>query len=59
MKHVIFCTDCHTNVSMHADGTLSCSCSMVSDPDSDPIPAGWNTTREQCYELQLAESEEV
>lgn len=55
----IFCTDCNTKAAMHADGTVTCSCSSVADPDTDPIPVAWNTTRENIYAMQLAESDYV
>ena len=55
----IFCTDCYLTATMHADGTVACGCSCVADPDTDAIPAAWDTTREAVYALQLAESEEI
>ena len=55
----IFCTDCHLNAAMHADGTVACGCSLVADPDTDTIPRAWNTTRGNIYAMQLAESDEV
>ncbi len=53
----VFCIDCNTSAVMHADGTVCCSCSSVSDPDCDEIPGGWQTTRENIYAMQLAESD--
>lgn len=53
----IFCTGCNLDATMHADGTVACGCSLVADPDTDTIPAAWNTTREAVYALQLAESD--
>ena len=55
----IFCTDCNLNATMHADGTVACGCSFVNDPDTDAIPGAWNTTRENVYAMQLAESDEA
>jgi len=55
----IFCTACKLNATMHADGSVACSCSFLNDPDTDPTPAGWDTTRENIYAMQLAESEEA
>ena len=37
----IFCSDCNQKATMHADGSVACSCSFVNDPDTDAIPAGW------------------
>ena len=53
----IYCTDCNLEATMHADGSVACSCALVNDPETDTIPAAWNTTRENIYALQLAESE--
>lgn len=53
----IFCTECHVNAVMHADGSVACGCSFVNDPDTDGIPSGWDTTRENIYAMQLAESD--
>jgi hypothetical protein len=55
------CADCHEKLTMHADGTVACSCAMFSDPDdaNEAVPSGWNATREDIYRLQLAESDYV
>jgi hypothetical protein len=53
----IYCTECNTSAVMHADGSVACLCSFVNDPDTDDIPPGWNTTRENIYAMQLAESD--
>lgn len=53
----IFCTECNEKAVMHADGSVACSCSFINDPDTDDIPAGWDTTRENIYAMQLAESD--
>jgi hypothetical protein len=57
MSETIFCDDCKLEATMHADGSVACSCAFVNDPDTDTIPTAWNTTRENVYDLQLAESE--
>lgn len=53
----IYCDGCKMNATMHADGSVACSCSFVNGPDDDKIPAAWNTTRENVYAMQLAESD--
>jgi len=53
----IYCDDCKLAATMHADGSVACACSFVNDPDTDTIPSAWNTTRENVYALQLAESD--
>jgi len=53
----IYCDDCKTKAVVHADGSVACSCSFVDDPDSDTIPPAWNTTAENVYAIQLAESD--
>jgi hypothetical protein len=53
----IYCTDCKEKATMHADGSVACSCSFVNDPDTDSIPRSWHTTRENIYAMQLAESD--
>lgn len=57
MKHS--CAECHEPLTMHADGTVACSCAAFADPDnySEMIPNGWDITREEIYALQLAESD--
>jgi hypothetical protein len=52
----IFCTDCYYIATMHADGTVACGCSVIADPETETIPASWDTTREAIYALQLEES---
>lgn len=53
----IHCEDCKQKAVMHADGSIACSCSFVNDPDIDDVPSAWNTTRENIYAMQLAESD--
>jgi hypothetical protein len=53
----IFCTDCNQKAVMHADCSIACSCSFINDPDIDGMPSGWDTTRENVYAMQLAESD--
>lgn len=53
----IFCSACKTKATVHADGSVVCSCDYVGDAETDIIPVSWNTTRENVCALQLAESE--
>lgn len=52
------CNECHERLTVHANGTVACSCAAFSDPDyySEMIPNGWDISREEIYALQLAES---
>ena len=60
MENTFYCDDCKEKLTMHADGSVACSCATFSDPDGDaPVPSGWNATREDIYRLQLAESDYV
>ena len=56
-----FCNDCKEKLTMHADGTVACSCATFADPDdaNEAVPSGWNATREDIYRLQLAESDYI
>lgn len=49
----IYCTDCDVNATMCADGDIVCSCSVVSDPATDTLPAAWNTTRENVSRMAI------
>jgi hypothetical protein len=56
----VFCNDCKEKLTMHADGTVACSCATFADPDdAEAVPSGWNATREDIYRLQLAESDYI
>ena len=61
MENNFFCNDCKEKLTMHADGSVACSCATFSDPDdaNEAVPSGWNATREDIYRLQLAESDYV
>jgi hypothetical protein len=50
---VIQCSDCNTTCVMHADGSIACSCAFVDEPDTDAIPAAWNTTRENIHAMLM------
>ncbi len=47
------CPNCHDRITVHADGTLACSCEMV-DAD-EPIPAVWDEIADELRALRAAE----
>ena len=52
-RSTIFCNDCKEKLTMHADGTIACSCATFADPDdaNEAIPSGWNATpRRSAYD---------
>lgn len=40
------CNDCHERLTLHADGAITCSCSMIEALDMRP-PKHWDITKEQ------------
>jgi len=56
-----FCNDCKEKLTMHADGTVACSCATFNDSDdaNEAVSHSWNATREDIYLLQLAESDYI
>jgi hypothetical protein len=58
MTNANYCRACRETLTLHADGSIACSCEFLDADSNDGIPTTWALTEKELADIRAAEAKE-